>query len=647
MRRLISVILAVGAVGLLFGLLHREVASWLSPSLDPLREREARSRAQVVLLELEAEISRQVREIVDVGAWTVRALENPAEADLAEIAEQGSRLVVPAAGVTVVDEDGKVVASRGSGPEMGPEARASLAQGQQYLRAVTKGERRQLELWIPHGGGAVGILAEIAPDTLPPPMSGARAEWRRDATVLVDRGAPVGTEGIVVEVTRPGPVQGTVLVARAAATPVELIDSLQRAVLWLGVAVAGMMFFATLLVPGAKAAPPRAPAQPSPAPPMPPAPSPPATVPAVLPGARTSPIGRDAQPGPPATDLPAADEPAADEPAAARSTQTEAPAASHDEPPPSPPGLVDGPSLSGDLSPTFAAADVGPSLSGDLQSADETLVPPPAGLVSGPDEPLDGAPEFSAAEASEMPTPDPASPAASPSEIDEGWEPVSMGQGAAAPAAQTSMRQLDPEMSSGDGASADSPPDEFARSAPRPWAEAVPSQPDAPAMQPFPNFDDPPAEPMSSAAPRIPPPGEAQTEVGPRPTEPAPRVGFRSESALTDAVREAGRVAQETGEIAHEAPEPTPRSETRSEDLPEVSMPRDSYDEAHYRSVYEVFRHARAEIGDPVQSLTFEGFRRRLETSERSLRAKHACRLVRFQVLIREQKVTLRPQLIR
>ncbi len=71
------------------------------------------------------------------------------------------------------------------------------------------------------------------------------------------------------------------------------------------------------------------------------------------------------------------------------------------------------------------------------------------------------------------------------------------------------------------------------------------------------------------------------------------------------------------------------------------------YDETHYRAVYNEFVSSKAELGEAVDNITYEGFRTKLKTSEQQLVGRHSCRAVRFQVLVKDRTVSLRPQLVR
>lgn len=71
------------------------------------------------------------------------------------------------------------------------------------------------------------------------------------------------------------------------------------------------------------------------------------------------------------------------------------------------------------------------------------------------------------------------------------------------------------------------------------------------------------------------------------------------------------------------------------------------FDEAHYRLVYNEFVSSKAKLGEAVDNITYEGFRTKLRTSEQALLDRHGCKAVRFQVLVKDRTVSLRPQLVR
>lgn len=71
------------------------------------------------------------------------------------------------------------------------------------------------------------------------------------------------------------------------------------------------------------------------------------------------------------------------------------------------------------------------------------------------------------------------------------------------------------------------------------------------------------------------------------------------------------------------------------------------FDMEHYRRVYDEFVSAKERLGESVEGLSFEGFGAKLKASEESLIDRHGCRAVRFQVLVKDHAVSLRPQLVR
>ena len=81
--------------------------------------------------------------------------------------------------------------------------------------------------------------------------------------------------------------------------------------------------------------------------------------------------------------------------------------------------------------------------------------------------------------------------------------------------------------------------------------------------------------------------------------------------------------------------------------LPSSSSDPSPYDEEHYRSVYQEFVASKEMLGESVANLSYDGFRSKLRNSEESLLDRHGCRAVRFQVLVKDRTVSLRPQLVR
>ena len=64
-------------------------------------------------------------------------------------------------------------------------------------------------------------------------------------------------------------------------------------------------------------------------------------------------------------------------------------------------------------------------------------------------------------------------------------------------------------------------------------------------------------------------------------------------------------------------------------------------------SGFDEFVGSKRRLGEPVESINFEGFRAKLRKIEQTLIEKHGCRAVRFQVVVRDRQVSLRPQLVR
>ena len=71
------------------------------------------------------------------------------------------------------------------------------------------------------------------------------------------------------------------------------------------------------------------------------------------------------------------------------------------------------------------------------------------------------------------------------------------------------------------------------------------------------------------------------------------------------------------------------------------------FDADHYRAVFDEFVAAKSQLGESVEGLSFEGFGAKLRSSEENLIEQHGCRAVRFQVILNDRSVSLRPQLVR
>ena len=71
------------------------------------------------------------------------------------------------------------------------------------------------------------------------------------------------------------------------------------------------------------------------------------------------------------------------------------------------------------------------------------------------------------------------------------------------------------------------------------------------------------------------------------------------------------------------------------------------FDERHYRSVFDHFVGSKQQLGENIAALRYDGFATRLRNSEEQLIEQHGCRAVRFQVQVKDNRVSLRPQLVR
>lgn len=145
-----------------------------------------------------------------------------------------------------------------------------------------------------------------------------------------------------------------------------------------------------------------------------------------------------------------------------------------------------------------------------------------------------------------------------------------------------------------------------------------------------------PAAPFATSAP---PSGYATTGTYAGYT-PLPVVEEDPEFAAAQA-----RLAQTPAPALDAYPQP-PRTSRSSEIAAPSTVPR-AFDEDHYRGAFDEFVGSKRRLGEPVESINFEGFRAKLRKIEQTLIEKHGCRAVRFQVVVRDRQVSLRPQLVR
>ena len=72
-----------------------------------------------------------------------------------------------------------------------------------------------------------------------------------------------------------------------------------------------------------------------------------------------------------------------------------------------------------------------------------------------------------------------------------------------------------------------------------------------------------------------------------------------------------------------------------------------AFSDKHYQAVFDNFVSSKKELGENVDSITFDSFTAKLRKSEQKLIEQHGCKAVRFEVLVKGDKVSLRPQLVR
>jgi hypothetical protein len=755
MARLFSLALALAAVAALFGAVHQKLPDWLEPQLRPLLHREAETRAHEAASRLERHVERSIAELRRLAVRSAARLESGV--DPADVVAEAMALAVPPAEVTALDPSGAVLAGDALEPGLEPATRSGLVGRRPGVEAHPE---RGLTVAWPAANGAVVVRREIrAP--VGADEETVEVSWRRDGEVLLAAGALPRGGGDRVEIQRPGPLDGTQLMARAAVPPTGLTAWLQSGVVLLGAAVAALIFFATLLVPS---------------PPRPAAPRPEAQAPAPEPA------------GPPRrTEA----EPAAEAPVEPQAGPQPEPDAMPEPAGDAAPGLVEGSSEVGALAgaegagaPTTPAREGGHEEAPEPEAAPDAREPEAGGAHPAPSDAPDPGeartPDLEAAtpdlrepppESSEPPlaAAEPAEPASTrprtsmdpafassdlelPSPAASPRRPsveAARSLGPTGPRSQPRMVLSDvsdePEPSSPSGwepafsmATTDAPPSPASglavpldlRGAPgphEPGEETMPTP--VPAVGTADPGASPPGEDDDWSPVSVPPdvptdPSASPPSAPPEAASEAPdsargvgtgNVGFASPSELQAAVREAGRVAQEARSAApterivlpNREPTPEPGSEAgaaaapppreppapeatesvppeppsppppREPPAPEATEsvppeppspppravepsavgesptfdvavpPREPYDAEHYRAVHATFSAARERTGAGGKAVDVEAFCRRLRVSEEGLRAKHACRLVRFQVLIRDDKVTLRPQLIR
>ncbi|HVP68259.1 MAG TPA: MXAN_5187 family protein [Anaeromyxobacteraceae bacterium] len=142
-------------------------------------------------------------------------------------------------------------------------------------------------------------------------------------------------------------------------------------------------------------------------------------------------------------------------------------------------------------------------------------------------------------------------------------------------------------------------------------------------------FDDP----FAHGIPSSPAPAAAPTPLnGTTPSQPTP-LPFP--------------LPQRTGTARFDAAEPlAPQIPAVAPPFPPPPVPAES-DESAWQGVFQEFLRVREECGEPVEGLTWERFRQKLQKNRDSLVQKYACRTVRFQVYVKEGKAALKATPVR
>ena len=228
----------------------------------------------------------------------------------------------------------------------------------------------------------------------------------------------------------------------------------------------------------------------------------------------------------------------------------------------------------------------------------------------------------------------------------------------------------------GDAAAAASPaPD---------WEMPVPLPPPAPAAEPFSRKDDfsfasltedparqggaLPAETGSteeSATPAAPFPGDEPTRVEPVSAALLEKLRERDDegqatrveavsAALLDKLRERD---DESGAAAAATPEPATAevppaeasapAEPAMQDLAPAPAEEPDPDEPHWRETFDRFRQLKAQLGEPVDRITFEQFAAKLRKNRADLVVKHRCKGVRFSVYEKDGRAAIKASAIR
>jgi hypothetical protein len=129
----------------------------------------------------------------------------------------------------------------------------------------------------------------------------------------------------------------------------------------------------------------------------------------------------------------------------------------------------------------------------------------------------------------------------------------------------------------------------------------------------------------------------------PAPPPPAAADTIGSIPAMTALFSSSPQAAAPAGEapIRPAAPRPSPTATSMFQAATPPAAAEES-DEEHWRAIHAEFLRVRAQCGEPVEGLSYERFRPKLEKNKQQLVERHGCRTVRFSVYVKEGKAALR-----
>lgn len=144
---------------------------------------------------------------------------------------------------------------------------------------------------------------------------------------------------------------------------------------------------------------------------------------------------------------------------------------------------------------------------------------------------------------------------------------------------------------------------------------------------------------------------EVEAIVDPQQSRTVPRVSLRE---LNARARAHGKL-EESGDqqaLLAAAEQRLRQLQSEASQLPGVTRPtptpapEQDLDPAH-RPLYDEFRSAKVEVGEDVERLTYEKFLQKLDRNRNALKARYNCTDVRFEVAVRNGKVTLKATPVR